>query len=176
MECACCFDTAPISRITHCNGDEIHLFCYDCARSNADHNIGLNRYDLQCMDGSGCKATFSRAERAKFLDPKSLEKLENLEQEAAIRSVKDDLKDFVACPFCQYGHICPPVEVDREFRCGFLDCREVKQTVPLLNASQLNFADIMPLVQRKVAYSSIMRRVQEGEWCQPAPRHRGSSD
>ena len=125
MECACCFDDAPMSKITHCNGDTLHFFCFDCARSNADSNIGLNRCDLQCMDGSSCKATFSRAERAKFLDQKTLEKLENLEQEAAIRSVKDELQDFVACPFCQYGHICPPIEVDREFRCGFPNCREV---------------------------------------------------
>ncbi|KAG8527536.1 uncharacterized protein KY384_007688 [Bacidia gigantensis] len=125
MECACCFDDATISTITHCNGEIPHFFCFDCARMNADNDIGVNKYGLQCMDGSVCKSTFSRAERAKFLDVKIVEKLEDLEQQAAIRAAMEDLPDFVTCPFCHYGHICPPIEEDKEFRCGFVDCKEV---------------------------------------------------
>ena len=119
MECGCCFDDIPMSKITHCNGETAHFFCYDCARMNAENDIGSNKYGLQCMDGCVCKASFSRSERAKFLDGKTIEKLENLEQQAAIRLAMDDLSDYVTCPFCNYGHICPPIEVDKEFRCGY---------------------------------------------------------
>ena len=108
-----------MSRITCCNAETTHLFCFDCARMNADSDIGSNKYGLQCMDGSRCKATFSRSERAKFLDHKTIEKLEDLEQQAAVRSAMEGLRDYVTCPFCDYGHICPPLEEDKEFRCGF---------------------------------------------------------
>ena len=92
---------------------------------NANNDIGINKYDLQCMDGSVCKATFSKAERARFLNEKAIEKLESLEQQDAIRLAMDDLQDFVTCPFCHYGHICPPVEIDKEFRCAYSECKEV---------------------------------------------------
>ena len=92
---------------------------------NAESNIGSNRFNLQCMDGSQCKATFSRAERAKFLDSKTTEKLEDLEQQSAIRLAMNDLQDYVTCPFCQYGHICPPIEEDKEFRCRYPECKEI---------------------------------------------------
>lgn len=125
MECACCFDDVPMSKITHCNGEIPHFFCYECARRNADNDVGSNKYDLQCMHECGCEATFGREERAKFLDLKMIEKIDNLEQQACIQGAMHGLADFVTCPFCHYGQICPPAEEDREFRCNHPDCREV---------------------------------------------------
>ena len=101
---------------------------------NASNDIGVNKYGLQCMDGSVCKATFSRAERAKFLDKKIIEKLENLEQQDAIRLAAEHLQDFENCPYCDYGHICPPVEMDKEFRCEYPECQEVRHTTPILKS------------------------------------------
>lgn len=123
MECGCCFDEVTIQNITHCNGDEAHFFCLECARSNANSDIGNSRYALCCMDFSGCKSTFSRDQRARFLDAKTIEKLERLQQQDEIRLA--DLQNLSTCPFCDFAAICPPVEVDKEFRCHNPECDTV---------------------------------------------------
>ena len=123
MDCACCFDTVTIPKITHCNGDEPHFFCLDCAQQNAKTDIGNSRYGLRCMDGSRCTATFSRQERERFLDAKSIEKLERLQQQDEIRLA--DLQNLSTCPFCDFAAICPPIEEDKEFRCHNPECEEV---------------------------------------------------
>lgn len=123
MDCGCCFDTVTILKITHCNGDEPHFFCLDCAQQNANTDIGNSRYGLRCMDGSGCTATFSRQERERFLDAKSIEKIERLQQQDDIRLA--DLQNLCTCPFCDFAAICPPIEEDKEFRCHNPECEEV---------------------------------------------------
>ena len=75
------------------------------------------------MDGSGCTATFSRQERERFLDAKSIEKIERLQQQDEIRLA--DLKNLCTCPFCDFAAICPPIEEDKEFRCHNPECEEV---------------------------------------------------
>ena len=75
------------------------------------------------MDGSGCTATFSRQERIRFLDAKSIEKLERLQQQDEIRLA--DLQNLSTCPFCDFAAICPSIEEDREFRCHNPECEEV---------------------------------------------------
>ena len=75
------------------------------------------------MDGSGCKATFSRQERERFLDTKSIEKLERLQQQEEIRLA--DLLNLSTCPFCDFAAICPSIEEDKEFRCHNPECEEV---------------------------------------------------
>ncbi|KAL9103910.1 MAG: hypothetical protein Q9163_001103 [Psora crenata] len=164
IECACCFDEATIAHITHCNGEMPHFFCHNCARMNANNDLGNNKYDLRCMDGSGCKATFSREQRSKFLSEKTIEKLELLQQQGELQSA--GLQNFVNCPFCNYGHICPPVEEDREFRCKMLDCREVglSSYFHLLNGI-LEYAKQIPgivsLVSGEIAYPVVLPGVQE---------------
>lgn len=123
MDCGCCFDTVTILKITHCNGDEPHFFCLDCAQQNANTDIGNTRYGLRCMDGSGCTATFSRQERERFLDAKTIEKIERLQQQDEIRLA--DLANLCTCPFCDFAAICPPVEEDKEFRCHNPECEEI---------------------------------------------------
>lgn len=123
MECGCCFDIVTIHKVTHCNGEEAHFFCLDCARANAENDIGKSRYELRCMDSSGCRASFSRLERQRFLDAKSIETLERLQQQDEIRLA--DLQNLSTCPFCDFAAICPPIEVDKEFRCHNPECEEV---------------------------------------------------
>lgn len=123
LECQCCFDSYAINKITHCDGDEPHFFCLECAERNAKNEIGNSRYKLTCMDGSGCKASFSREQKQRFLDAKSLETIERIQQQAELRLAK--LPNYIECPFCDFGAICPPVDVDKEFRCGNEKCEKI---------------------------------------------------
>ena len=123
MECQCCYDDFIPPKMTHCDGEGCHFFCLDCAKTNANTVIGNSRYVLQCMDGSGCKATFSRYERSRFLDDKTIEKLERLQQQDEIRMA--EIQNLSTCPFCDFAAICVPVEEDREFRCHNPECEEV---------------------------------------------------
>jgi E3 ubiquitin-protein ligase RNF216 len=75
------------------------------------------------MDTSDCKAPFARAQLKLFLDAQILEKLERLQQQEEIRLA--ELDDLVECPFCDFKAVCPPVELDREFRCQNPDCEKV---------------------------------------------------
>lgn len=120
LDCACCFDSIPMSKVTHCAAETAHFFCLDCARRNAELDIGMSRFALSCMDGSGCNATFSKEERFRFLSVTQISKLEAIEQQASIREAMSELSEnFVTCPFCEYGHICPSIQDDKEFRCEF---------------------------------------------------------
>ncbi|KAL8985473.1 MAG: hypothetical protein Q9177_004425 [Variospora cf. flavescens] len=124
MECACCFDDdVPINRITWCSADVPHPFCFDCAVAYAENQIGLSRFLLTCMDSSGCKEMFSRDERQRFLDTKTIDKLERLQQQTELREA--DLLNLETCPFCDFAAICDPIEVDKEFRCSNHDCEKV---------------------------------------------------
>ncbi|KAG0134298.1 hypothetical protein HOY82DRAFT_481477 [Tuber indicum] len=121
MECGCCFGEYPFDSMTHCN--DLHLFCLDCARRNAETEVGNGRHKLSCMDGSGCKALFPRSQMLRFLDAKTLSALAKIEQEDALRIAEID--GLVKCPFCDYGAICAPPEVDKEFKCQNPDCMEI---------------------------------------------------
>lgn len=120
MECACCFGDYPFDNMTHCN--ELHFFCLDCARRNAENEVGNGRHKLACMDGSGCRSEFSRREVLRFLDEKTLSALAKIEQEDALRIAEID--GFVTCPFCDWGAICAPAEIDKEFRCQNSECKK----------------------------------------------------
>ncbi len=75
------------------------------------------------MDSSGCKAEFQREQVLRFLDEKTLKALDRLKQQDDIRQAA--LDDLVNCPFCDFAAICPPVDIDREFRCHNQDCEKV---------------------------------------------------
>ncbi|KAF8456910.1 hypothetical protein BGX38DRAFT_885237 [Terfezia claveryi] len=119
IECQCCYGESPFSGMTQCN--EGHLFCLDCARRNAENEVGRGRYRLLCM--AGCKSEFPRREVLRFLDEKLILALEKNEQEEVLRMA--DLKDLTKCPFCDYAAICAPIDEDKEFRCGNPDCLEI---------------------------------------------------
>lgn len=75
------------------------------------------------MSTESCTAGFSFTERGKFLDSKLTSALDRIEQEAVLRLAQ--LENLVSCPFCPYAAECPPVEVDREFRCENPECQIV---------------------------------------------------
>jgi TRIAD3 protein (E3 ubiquitin-protein ligase RNF216) len=72
------------------------------------------------MDGSGCKAEFSRREVLRFLDERTLSALAKIEQENVLRIA--EIEGLVQCPFCDFGAICAPAEVDKEFACQNPEC------------------------------------------------------
>ncbi|MCJ1397728.1 hypothetical protein MMC11_000924 [Xylographa trunciseda] len=121
VECQCCFSDVPIPKSTHCN--VLHFFCLDCAQRNAESQIELSRYEINCIDGSGCKAEFTLEEKHRFLDTKLLEVLDRLQQQSELRTA--GLENLASCPFCDYAAIYPPVEEDKEFRCRMPECERV---------------------------------------------------
>ena len=123
MDCQCCFDSYTINKVTHCDGDEPHFFCLECAERNAKIEIGNSRYQVKCMDFSGCKASFSREQKLRFLDEKSFDALERIQQQAEL--LQAEFENLHRCPFCDFAAICPPVEIDKEFRCRNPECEKV---------------------------------------------------
>ncbi|MCJ1394416.1 hypothetical protein MMC18_007294 [Xylographa bjoerkii] len=121
VECQCCFTDTPIPKSTHCN--EYHFFCLDCAQRNAKSQIELSRYEINCIDGSGCKAEFTLEQKHRFLDAKLFEVLDRLQQQSELRTA--GLENLESCPFCDYAAIYPPVTEDKEFRCEMPECERV---------------------------------------------------
>lgn len=122
LECLCCYDSYPLHKITHCDGDEPHFFCLECAENNAKSEIGNSRHELICMAGADCIAPFSREQKLRFLDAKSFEALEHIQQQADLRLA--EVKNLSKCPFCDFAAICPPITVDKEFRCQNPECEK----------------------------------------------------
>ena len=121
MECHCCFTDTPLPKSTHCN--DSHFFCLDCAQRNVKSQIELSRYEINCIDGSGCKAGFTLEQKHRFLDAKLLGVLDRLQQQAELRTA--GLENLESCPFCDYAAIYPPVAEDKEFRCKMPDCERI---------------------------------------------------
>lgn len=122
-ECECCCDEFALNRMVHCNGDTLHWFCRKCARLNAETQIGLSKFELNCMSMDGCTAGFSKDQKDIFLDEKTATALERIEQETALRLA--GIENLETCPFCPYAAEYPPVEEDKEFRCERPDCEIV---------------------------------------------------
>jgi TRIAD3 protein (E3 ubiquitin-protein ligase RNF216) len=122
-DCECCCDEFALNRMVHCNGDTLHWFCRNCARLNAETQIGLSKFELSCMSMDGCTAGFSKDQKDIFLDEKTAIALERIEQEAALRLA--GIENLETCPFCPYAAEYPPVEFDKEFRCERPDCEVV---------------------------------------------------
>ncbi|KAI1017413.1 hypothetical protein LB505_004911 [Fusarium chuoi] len=120
-ECGCCFADTAWNRLVYCQAKDRHPFCINCARRHAETQIGLSKYELECMSMIGCTAGFSHSERQKFLNKKLTAAIDRIEQEANLRMAK--LPDLANCPFCRYAEEYPPVDVDREFRCRNDDCK-----------------------------------------------------
>ncbi|KAF5678803.1 hypothetical protein FHETE_1044 [Fusarium heterosporum] len=119
-ECGCCFVDIPQNRLVHCDGDVTHSFCVDCTRRNAETQVGLEKYQMECLSTDGCEAGFSHRERKKFLSGELTLALDRIEQEANIRMA--GLSDLAQCPFCPYAEVYPSTDVNREFRCQNPDC------------------------------------------------------
>ncbi|KAK3687763.1 hypothetical protein B0T22DRAFT_379066 [Podospora appendiculata] len=122
-ECQCCFGDFPLNRMVHCSGETLHWFCYECPRQNAEAQVGLSKYKIDCMSMDNCEAGFSRDQRAFFLDKKLAVALERIEQEAVLRIA--GIENLESCPFCPYAAEYPPVQENKEFTCENQECRMV---------------------------------------------------
>jgi hypothetical protein len=122
-ECGCCFDDFALNRMVHCNAEIIHWFCRDCARRQTESQIGLSKFDLNCMSMDGCTGGFSPDQRDIFLDENLATALERIEQEAVLRLA--GIENLETCPFCPFAAEYPPIEVNKEFRCQKPDCEIV---------------------------------------------------
>lgn len=136
-ECACCFTATPLNRVAVCDSQAStsHTFCYECTKKNAETAIGNGNCDPQCMDMSGCKASFAIEQLRLCLPVKTLSLILKRQQ---LSEVKKAIPDIVECPFCDYMASCAPLEDDREFRCdnpecGLVSCRicREKTHIPL---------------------------------------------
>ncbi|KAI1804948.1 hypothetical protein F4811DRAFT_250097 [Daldinia bambusicola] len=123
LECGCCFDEYALNRMVHCDGHDIHWFCRNCMKLQAETNVGLSKYEISCMSVDGCEAGFSADQKKLFLDKKLRVALERLEQEAMLRMA--GIENLETCPFCPYAAECPPIEVDKEFTCVNPGCEKV---------------------------------------------------
>ncbi|XHG04433.1 hypothetical protein AWENTII_007701 [Aspergillus wentii] len=123
VECQCCYSDVPSNRTVPCEGMGVHFFCFACIRRSADTQIGLMKYQLQCMDTSGCQASFTRLQLQEVLGASIMKKLETLQQQDEI--ARAGLDGLESCPFCDFKAICPPVEEDREFRCSNPECEMI---------------------------------------------------
>lgn len=85
--------------------------------------IGQSRCTISCPDSSGCKGSFTEVQLQLIPEKELVAKLLRLQQEKYVRDAGVD--DVVECPFCDFKAVCPPVEVDFEFRCGNHDCSVV---------------------------------------------------
>ncbi|KAG8970228.1 hypothetical protein FRC03_010418 [Tulasnella sp. 419] len=127
IECGCCFGDYSFSQMVQC--PDAHLFCRDCVRRNADEIVGNRKPVVPCMDQSGCKLEFGRAELERVLDEKVLELLDRIKAEKALDGV--EIEGLEECPFCDFKVI---IENDQEklFRCenevcGQVSCRQCKK-------------------------------------------------
>ncbi|KGY15983.1 hypothetical protein PABG_11235 [Paracoccidioides brasiliensis Pb03] len=123
MECQCCYVESPINRMVYCTGDNIHFFCVHCTRSLAKSLIGIMKYDVKCMDTSGCAASFDKQTLRQALGQSLIDKLEELEQLNEI--AKADIEGLHGCPFCDFKAICPPIDDYSEFACQNPTCKKV---------------------------------------------------
>lgn len=73
-----------------------------------------------CPATIDCKAPFSRSELKRFLGETAFERLEKLQQLEDIQAA--GLDDLDECPFCDFKAECPPIEIDKEFRCQNESC------------------------------------------------------
>ena len=123
IECDICTDTKPFYKFVHCSGDVPHFSCGECLQNHVAALIGDQRYQLECLPDTSCKASYSRSQRDRFLAQKTIETLERLQQQAELKLA--NVENLASCPVCDYAAVYPKVEDDKEFRCENPDCQRV---------------------------------------------------
>jgi TRIAD3 protein (E3 ubiquitin-protein ligase RNF216) len=135
-ECVCCFDDVPLNRMISCNGNTTHSYCLECPKRQIETQMGMSKCQPMCFGVDDCDGSFRRCDLLQVLGNTTFERLEHLQQQQDLAAAG---LDFLSeCPFCDYKMECPPVEVDKEFRCqnkkcGKTSCRlcEKETHIPL---------------------------------------------
>lgn len=109
----------PHTGSLRCNGEDPHYTCFECSNNNVSAQVGDSKGRILCP--SGCGGGYSEVQLRLLPDTKLVEKFLKLQQEQDVREAGID--DLCECPFCDYQDICPPLDVDSEFRCQNDDCR-----------------------------------------------------
>ncbi|BGP18474.1 hypothetical protein JCM10213_001211 [Rhodosporidiobolus nylandii] len=152
VECGCCFTDCALSQMVTCDaGCE---FCADCARMNAESQIGMRKYLLPCMSTSGCKSFFSEREAERFLSRKTLNALHKIRMEKEVDAAA--IEGLEQCPFCPFAYIIENPD-ERLFHCQREDCK-------IVSCRQCKKKDHLPKTCREVdndAVISTVHRVEE---------------
>ncbi|GAA5969582.1 hypothetical protein JCM11641_008168 [Rhodosporidiobolus odoratus] len=152
FECGCCFTDCALSQMTTC--DEGCHFCKDCARMNAESQIGMRKYLLPCMSTSGCTSTFSEREAERFLNKKSLAALHKIRMEKEVGAA--EIEGLEQCPFCPFAYIIENPD-ERLFHCQRQDCK-------IISCRQCKKKNHLPQTCKEVdedAKISTVHRVEE---------------
>jgi len=121
VECQCCFDgEIPINRAVACEGERVHFFCFECVSRLAESQVGSMKYEMLCMDCSGCRASLSLEGVGKAVPIKTFDRLAFNRQQAEISAA--GIEGLEQCPFCDFKAICDSVETDPVFNCQNPDC------------------------------------------------------
>ncbi|KAK5103681.1 hypothetical protein LTS08_003099 [Lithohypha guttulata] len=125
VECQICFDDEiPINRAVTCTASSgEHSFCFDCVGKLADTQVGLMKYEMVCMDESGCKEKLDMESVGRAIPIKTFDRLLFNQQQAEIAAA--NLEGLEQCPFCDFKAICDPVETDTTFSCQSPACFKV---------------------------------------------------
>ncbi|KAJ3061811.1 hypothetical protein HDU98_002298 [Podochytrium sp. JEL0797] len=167
MECGCCYVDYSIKAMTQC--EDGHLFCLECARKAAEVLIGLRKTTLSCLDSSGCKFHFPRAEIERFLTPQVLIGYDRLVQEENLRVA--GISDLTACPFCDYAVIMqtdPQVDrlmTCRSETCGVISCRLCKRKNHLPQTCEEAAKDDVLSVRHKIEEAMTQALLRQCSKC-----------
>lgn len=122
MECGCCFDEeTPLNRMVSCLAEEPHFFCFTCVESMAETQVGLLRYEMRCMDASGCAAELSNDGVGKAVPIQIFDCLAMSKQQAEIQAA--GIEGLEQCRWCEYQAVCDEVEKDPVFYCLNPECK-----------------------------------------------------
>lgn len=69
----------------------------------AETQIGLGKYNLDCMSTDGCTGQFRISQQEIFLDKSSLTALGRIEQEAILREA--GIENLETCPCCPFAMV-----------------------------------------------------------------------
>ncbi|KAL6706833.1 hypothetical protein ACN47E_005169 [Coniothyrium glycines] len=119
-ECPCCCEEIAMNRTVSCDGEEVHWFCMECPKRQIENEMGQSQCRPKCFATSDCNGTFSRSQLQQILSETTFERLEHMQQMEDLKAA--DLDFLSECPFCDFRMECPPVEIDREFRCQSTKC------------------------------------------------------
>ncbi|GAB7362756.1 hypothetical protein MBLNU230_g3061t1 [Neophaeotheca triangularis] len=133
VECQACFEKEPMNRSIHCDGEQVHYICYDCAEIYVKTMVGDQSTRVFCS-GHGCGLKLATSQLRLLPNQKDVERLENLLQEEELRNA--DIPGLEGCPFCSYQAILEDgynhFQCENP-RCGELSCRicKKKSHIPL---------------------------------------------
>jgi len=120
IECQCCFGEFLFEDLVQCM--EGHLFCRGCIQAYAQSAIsGEGKSTLTCIAGE-CAERFPRAQLEACLEPKTMQLLEEREQEESVRLAcgEEGNETLAQCPNCRYKCYLPPG--NKVIECQNPDC------------------------------------------------------